>query len=176
MPQDKFYCADLHLDHAMILRHAKRPFETVDEQLKTIISRFNERLTKGSVLYILGDTCLRNHGTVLYFLHNIVCKNVHLIFGNHDKKTKVGQLSQWASVSDIKDVTDGKDKVILCHYPMAVWNKKHHGSYHLHGHSHGNYVGTGNICDVGVDCWNFYPVTLEEVKNRIKERKVVTNV
>ena len=49
-------------------------------------------------------------------------------------------------------------KVVLCHYPIACWNRQHHGSWHLHGHSHGNYkIPEGKILDVGLDsAYNIY--------------------
>jgi calcineurin-like phosphoesterase family protein len=53
--------------------------------------------------------------------------------------------------------------IVLCHYPFAEWDRKHYGSWHLHGHSHGNYHGQGLIYDVGVDTNNFTPVSLEQI-------------
>jgi hypothetical protein len=26
---------------------------------------------------------------------------------------------------------------VLCHYAMRVWNRSHHGAWHLYGHSQG---------------------------------------
>jgi calcineurin-like phosphoesterase family protein len=51
---------------------------------------------------------------------------------------------------------------------MRVWNKSHYGSIMLHGHSHGSLPGTNQSLDVGVDCWDYTPVTLEQIKRRLK--------
>ena len=46
----------------------------------------------------------------------------------------------FSSISHYKEVKFGKGKgdfICLSHYAMRVWNKSHHGSIMLHGHSHG---------------------------------------
>ena len=53
--------------------------------------------------------------------------------------------------------------LVLCHYPLASWDRRHHGAWHLHGHSHGTHQGTGCILDVGVDCHGYAPVAADEL-------------
>jgi len=48
---------------------------------------------------------------------------------------------------------------------MAVWDRKNHGAWHLHGHSHGKFYLTlldyyNAMLDVGVDCQNYYPMNI----------------
>ncbi len=59
----------------------------------------------------------------------------------------------------------------MFHYPIAVWNASHHGSYHLHGHIHRN-IETPHPLDfnlgeyalnVGMDVNNFVPMSLDEL-------------
>ena len=53
--------------------------------------------------------------------------------------------------------------IIACHYPMRAWVRIHHGALHLYGHTHGSLPGTRRSCDVGLDVWDYRPVTLDEV-------------
>jgi calcineurin-like phosphoesterase family protein len=48
---------------------------------------------------------------------------------------------------------------------MRVWNHSHHGSWHLFGHSHGTLTDdTDSLSlDVGVDCWGYSPVSMEQL-------------
>ena len=62
--------------------------------------------------------------------------------------------------------------IALMHYAMRVWDRSHHGSWHLYGHSHGSLpplVGKFSF-DAGVDCWNFTPVALDTVKSEMESR------
>jgi len=66
---------------------------------------------------------------------------------------------------------DGEDgfygpPIILCHYPIAQWDRKHYGAWHLYGHTHqaGNdVVLTRFSLNVGVDAWDYKPVSLKQV-------------
>jgi calcineurin-like phosphoesterase family protein len=59
--------------------------------------------------------------------------------------------------------------ITLCHYAMKVWNKAHHGAWQLFGHSHGTLPDDPNALqlDVGVDSWDFTPVTVEQIYDRM---------
>src|ERR1700739_2009266 len=79
-----------------------------------------------------------------------------------------------------KPYFDENHMIVLCHYAMQVWHGSHKGSWHLYGHSHGM-LPESHTCpnchfeqpspalkfDVGVDCWDFYPVSIEEVKAKM---------
>ena len=69
-----------------------------------------------------------------------------------------------------KTAPQGRQHIVLCHYAMLVWNKSHHGSWMLHGHSHGTlkYPFAAKILDVGVDSHNFYPISLDFVIDTLK--------
>lgn len=56
---------------------------------------------------------------------------------------------------------------------MRTWNGSHRGIWQLYGHSHGNLSDDEAALsfDVGVDCHNFYPVSYEEVKGIMKNKK-----
>ena len=72
-------------------------------------------------------------------------------------------------------------RVCLFHYPILEWNGAFRGSWMLHGHTHGNLqypesLLDKKIIDVGVDCWNQYPVSFEELLEVMKNRVNLTSV
>ena len=71
------------------------------------------------------------------------------------------------AVKDPDALPHGKRKIVLLHYAMRVWNRSHHGSWHLYGHSHGSLPDDPNSLsfDVGVDCWGYAPISYQEVKS-----------
>ncbi len=56
---------------------------------------------------------------------------------------------------------------------MKVWRSSFRGTWHLYGHSHGHLPDDIHSLsfDVGVDCHDFYPLSYEEVKNRMKQKQ-----
>ena len=88
----------------------------------------------------------------------------HLILGNHDKSCK-GLENYFESVSQIKTVDFKKHEydfldenfiIEMCHYPIFSWNRRQHGSCHVHGHCHGSIDGLNKQSkelrvDVGYD-------------------------
>jgi calcineurin-like phosphoesterase family protein len=55
---------------------------------------------------------------------------------------------------------------------MKVWNGSHKGDWQLYGHSHGTLPDDPNAlsCDVGVDCWNYFPVSMEQLRAKMKTK------
>lgn len=184
MSSNVYFTADLHLGHANVIPYCNRPFKSLHEMNKTILDNINSVVEENAQLYILGDFCWnrgnqkRAEDMVIKFREKINCKTVHLLLGNHDNK-KVNYLKcGFASVSDIKEINVEKQKIVLCHYCMARWNKSHHGSWHLYGHSHGTIEEIMNekfperkSFDVGVDNCGYYPVSFEQAKARIEHEQ-----
>jgi calcineurin-like phosphoesterase family protein len=48
----------------------------------------------------------------------------------------------------------------MCHYAFRTWRDQHKGALNLHGHSHGRLKPLPRQQDVGVDVWDWRPVTL----------------
>jgi calcineurin-like phosphoesterase family protein len=55
-------------------------------------------------------------------------------------------------------------KLVLCHYALRSRPGSRRGAVHLYGHSHGTLPGNGQSLDVGVDCWDFRPVSLSQIR------------
>lgn len=162
-----FFTSDTHFNHANILKHCNRPFKSVFDMNYSIIENWNNTVTDGDEVYILGDFCWKNNPDV--FLSKLNGKK-HLIHGNHDhKKTRNSKL--WKSSQPYLELKYDNNLFVLFHYPIQIWNKKHFGSYHLHGHVHGALVGKEkeNAYDVGVDCNNFMPISLSNIINKLSK-------
>lgn len=64
------------------------------------------------------------------------------------------------------ELQDGEERFVLCHYPLMTWNGVRDGAVNLFGHVHTNWRGADNQVSVGVDCWDFVPVTRSDVLRR----------
>lgn len=167
----KYYTADWHLFHQNVIRYSNRPFGTVEEMNEALVSNTNNTVGPNDELYFLGDVGMGNIERIHEVLRRIVCKNLHLIEGNHDPSA-LSRLPIWKSVSQIKEVKDyvggTKHPVVLCHYKMVEFNRSHYGALQLFGHAHGTEAGNQQQIDVGVDCWDYRPITLVEAKARME--------
>lgn len=50
-----FFTGDLHFGHENVLAFDHRPFETVEEMDVELIRRWNHKVSKGDLVYVLGD-------------------------------------------------------------------------------------------------------------------------
>ena len=158
-----FFTSDTHWGHESIIRLCNRPFVTVHEMNETMIHRWNSVVEAKDVVYHLGDAAFRDKGIFSEIFKRLNGVK-HLIRGNHDNNEVLHQ--PWASVSEYKEIKmDGKH-IVLFHYPMRSWNRMYHGALHFYGHEHGNIFDYSNCMDVGVDSWDFYPITLQQILER----------
>jgi calcineurin-like phosphoesterase family protein len=175
-----FFTADTHFGHANIIKYCGRPFKDANEMDDTLIARWNSVVTKDDTVYHLGDFAFKNGRDIDNYFRRLNYKFLYILFGNHDKGLK----DWWRRVGDgythgVKilpaeaEIKINGQGIILSHYAMRVWNKSHHGTWQLYGHSHGSLPDDPNALsiDVGVDCHNFYPVDIEQVK-KIMSKKV----
>jgi calcineurin-like phosphoesterase family protein len=58
---------------------------------------------------------------------------------------------------------------------MRTWPRARKGAIHLRGHMLNRLKGTSRSLDVGVDAWAFRPVSLREIRQRLKTLPVDTN-
>jgi calcineurin-like phosphoesterase family protein len=143
-----------------------------------LISNWNTVVKPGDKVFHLGDFCFKGNNTWEHY-RNQLNGNITLIKGNHDK-IQDGQVAHLfdgvydyleLKVND-KDARDDTQLIVLCHYAFRVWNKSHHGAWHLYGHSHGTLPDDPNSqsFDCGVDCHNYKPLSYQEVKNIMKTK------
>lgn len=161
-----FYTADLHLGHAGIIGLCNRPFATVEAMDEKLIENIRETVGPKDDLWIVGDLAMVKSidKPRIEAMFKRIPGRKHLVAGNHDKLW-VRELN-WTSVSTLVEIKDEGTRVTLCHYPLMTWPGARHGALQLFGHVHDNWAGSRGCINVGVDLWDFRPVTLEQIKAR----------
>lgn len=169
------FTADLHHSHPKIVNICNRP-TTVEEHDEWLVREvFNKWVGKKDTVYILGDLSLDKRYDAEKFIDRLN-GNKFLISGNHDNN--ILNSSRFFQITQIKDFTYSRPginiHISLCHYPMASWNRKPHGAWHLYGHTHCRFENTGLSFDVGIDrigVWkpyNLYDICLIMREKEIK--------
>jgi calcineurin-like phosphoesterase family protein len=168
-----FYTSDPHYGHYTssernILKFCNRPFQTIEEHDEALIKNWNNVVSDDDRVYVLGDVLLGRHkANPNAILSRLQGKELHLITGNHDGPTTI-ESYRWASVQPYLEIIDQNQKIVLCHFKFAIFNKCHKGAVQLFGHSHGGASQNKQQIDVGVDCWNYSPITLREIREKMK--------
>jgi calcineurin-like phosphoesterase family protein len=193
--QQLFFTSDTHYSHKNICRATTewtdaedktRDFRSLDHMNDTIVNNINGRVGEDDILFHLGDWSFGGFEKIQELRDRIVCKNIHLILGNHDehiKKNKNNIQDLFLSVNqylelEVYDSNRGKftkDTFVLFHYPISSWNYLSKGISHIHGHTHlpqNKKIGLGRSIDCGMDGNNYMPYSLHEIKSLLKNQSI----
>ena len=148
MSTNVWFTGDTHFGHAAMLRpdYSDRPFDSVEDMNEALIKAWADRVKPGDRVYHLGDVTWGNFDHVADRLPG----QLYLVIGNHDAK-KTARHSRWIWAKDAAYIKVEGQRIHLSHYAFETWRSSHRGSWHLHGHSHGNLEPRGRRLDVGVD-------------------------
>jgi calcineurin-like phosphoesterase family protein len=161
------FTADHHFGHEGIIGMCNRPFTSAEEMDETLITYWNAVVRPNDKVWHLGDFAHRADPKRMRVVFDRLNGTKHLVIGNHDKQAT--QQLPWASQQQMAVLCVDGVRSVLCHYGMRVWPEQRRGAIQLYGHSHGRLPGTSLSIDVGVDCWNYMPVNLKQILDRIKE-------
>jgi calcineurin-like phosphoesterase family protein len=172
-----FFTSDTHFDDPYAIEYFHRPFQSVDEMNAVMVERWNRAVSEDDTVYHLGDVTLED---IHHFTKWVVQLHgrIKILPGSHDgpwlkdfvASEKVQVIPPLVSL-EFPEISAGASPqvIVLCHYSMQVWDRSSQGSWHLFGHSHGRLKGIGSSFDVGVDCTEFRPLSLEEVAARMTQ-------
>ena len=190
-----WFTADTHLGHANIIKFCLRPFlspteheraledprgqwrvstETVQRHDSAIIDAINRSVQPQDTLWILGDFCWGKLESAQAYRERIECRNVHLIWGNHDHRSVEPVFGK--TIEQCMLSIEGK-RIWLNHYPMRTWHKSFHGSWQLYGHVHGRLMEEDQRTpwtltrDVGVDACEYKPMSFTELQSYMEPRE-----
>ena len=180
-PDKIWFTSDHHFAHANIIKFCDRPFNDAFSMGVEMWNRWNEVVGEDDIVFHLGDFTLGNWTEAQVHLTRLNGRIKMLSYPwHHDHRWLAGaveserlELVPPMVVLEVPEYGDGTHPraITLCHYPLEVWDRKHFGAWHLHGHSHGNCPAVPRRLDVGVDCHDFRPVSLAEVAAMFEEQE-----
>lgn len=162
-----FFTADLHFTHEAIIKWCNRPFKNATVMDSQLIKNYNSVVTDEDVVYFVGDL---THRTPSYIgtISNLFKKmngEKHLILGNHDVFKPFSYITDLGFTSVHTSLV--VEEFVLNHDPAAACIDKE--SVWLCGHVHDLFVHQRNVLNVGVDVWDYAPVSIEEVRQYVME-------
>ena len=160
-----YFTSDTHFGDVRILHAARRPFKTIAAHDAEIVARWRATVGADDEVWHLGDVAPGYDHAKLDALLAQLPGRKHLVTGNNDDAATRSHPG-WASVHDYAELTLDGLLCILFHYPLRTWNKIGKSAIDLHGHSHAMLKPLTRQYDVGVDAFDFTPVTLETIRAR----------
>jgi calcineurin-like phosphoesterase family protein len=188
--------SDTHFGHKNIVRGvtnwrtqdgevpvgSTRDFDTIEQMNERLVNGINNVVGQDDTLIMLGDVSFGGFENIGLFIDRIICKNIHLILGNHDHHidNNRGDIQdKFLSVNHYLETNiEGKD-FVLCHYPLQSWNGLNKGVIHLHGHVHlpeDKKFGKGKKMDVGVDGNGMDPYSINDIIKIMDKRPILSDM
>jgi len=157
-----FFTSDTHFGHGGALGLYRRPFPSVAAMNEAIVERWNETVGPDDVVWHLGDFAIRQRTALVAELLTRLQGRKRLLIGSNDPPGTT-ELDGWESVQPYAEIALDGVSAVLCHYPFRSWRGMNKGWVNLHGHCHGRLKPQPRQFDVGVDVWEFRPVTLQTI-------------
>jgi len=188
--------SDTHFGHKNIVRGvtnwrtqdgevpvgSTRDFDTIEQMNERLVNGINNVVGQDDTLIMLGDVSFGGFENIGLFIDRIICKNIHLILGNHDHHidNNRGDIQdKFLSVNHYLETNiEGKD-FVLCHYPLQSWNGLNKEVIHLHGHVHlpeDKKFGKGKKMDVGVDGNGIDPYSINDIIKIMDKRPILSDM
>ena len=194
-----FFTADLHFNHKNIIKYCdrgafrnhpefrggtERLFSGVKEMNEYLITQWNRTVTDEDTVYLLGDVAFGNKDEAISLCNRLKGHKV-LIYGNHDLKCDDEYWTR-AGFGEIHRLGYGKTlpykEFHLAHYPyknaLTEYDTREYLHGHapeesdvvlLHGHVHTQWKTKKNMVNVGVDVWNYRPVSTETIRDLLTQ-------
>lgn len=164
-----------HFDDIQVLNYRKR-FTSLEDMNEQLATSWEEQVSPDDVVYILGDFAADR---IVYWTERLPGRKI-LIEGNHDRLSILHEevferIEQQVLLRVPSSKPNEKPSTFfMSHYPMVSWPEKQNGCIHVHAHSHGQGLKRGQKVsgpmkvDVSIDCWDSWPVPIEQVKSLVK--------
>jgi calcineurin-like phosphoesterase family protein len=135
-----------------------RPFKSVEEQDELLVERWNAIVKPEDTVWHLGDFTIKEAG--LEFRHRLN-GTIHLLRGNKEDSFSDELLLKYFDSVQTQAFYTLKtgEEINLVHYPVLAIAEK----FNLVGHVHKAWAIQANMLNLGVDVWNWQPVSENEV-------------
>jgi calcineurin-like phosphoesterase family protein len=171
-----WYTSDPHFNHKNIVGYESRPFGSTEDMNEAMVENWNSRVFPGDRVAVLGDFAFGSLASISEIVRRLN-GNLTLVRGNHDRPGASMLGVGFESVVDSMLISVCGWPVLLSHYPPVHIKQKRYrerqpvlreGEVCLHGHCHGKKKVNKKAIHVGMDAWDYRPVSAWEVANLVE--------
>lgn len=166
-----YLTSDTHFGHANIIKYCNRPFKDTYSMNKVLTENWNSVIKPEDKVYHLGDFAFGGVNRYLPYLNG----EIILIRGNHDRHSDIKGCE--LQILQNLDFEYGGYKFKMNHRPVYEQGindpfrdaevrsniRLRDYDYILCGHVHEKWLRNGQNINVGVDIWDFKPVSFDTI-------------
>ncbi len=169
----QWFISDTHFNHQLMVD--LRGYADKEDMNEDLLFKWNQRVAPEDTVFHLGDVCFSQRGSFLKpFMARLNGRKV-LVPGNHDKHNGKMLPYGFDQVSSRLFIKIRGHIFKLAHPPYREGQLKRHLDMHgefyapespyplLCGHVHDGWKKMGRMLNVGVDVWDGWPVSAEEI-------------
>ena len=168
-----WFTSDTHFCQKRTLDLSRRPFVSVEDMDRTMISNWNKRATMNDVVVHAGDFMdpVAMDSSLAAYLENLNFGKLHWVLGNWDRE-HVDKIHR-AAISSGRDIelhdgqysfTDNGRRFVVVHEPNDFPIDAGPDDIVLFGHIHGRAFAKRNGFDLGTDFHRYSPISIEQVR------------
>ena len=186
----RWWTSDQHFGHANIIRYCGRPFVDAAAMGEAMVDRWNDLVADSDEVWMLGDLVMNRLADNLAVYVSKLRGRKILVPGNHDAcwqghRKGPRQAAKYFELGGVARIVDDPSPVVIAgqqvrisHFPYRI--DTHHdlryiehrpdddGGWLLHGHIHEQWRQNGRQINVGVDAWDFTPVSDDTISEMIQ--------
>ncbi len=171
-----WFTADMHLHHANIIGYCKRPFNNILEMNEELVKRWRDTVKPEDIVFHLGDFSFANQEITSRII-NVLTGTIIFLKGNHERYPK--------SIIESLVIRHDGHSIHLNHYPERAnplmvslcghvhekWLIQYHHVIPIYKDEQLPSKGFP-IINVGVDRWDFRPVSFDQIQSVIKKQQI----
>lgn len=160
---ETFFIGDTHFGHKNIIvfdaTKVARAFSNIEEHDTELVRRWNGVVSKGDIVWHLGDLALNSRSVAIAGELNGVKR---LVMGNHDHYPTAEYLKYFVKVYGAATL---KGDIILTHIPVHPMQLSRF-KFNVHGHLHTHQLEDRRYINVSAEQINLTPISYDELRKK----------
>jgi calcineurin-like phosphoesterase family protein/2'-5' RNA ligase len=160
--KDIYLIGDMHFDHSNIIKYCQRPFQSVEEMNRTLVTKWNALVTPRDTVYFMGDWSFGRGSRPPKYWRSKLNGHIVSIRGSHDNRVKGIKFANHTILYY------GRHDFLLIHDPDRKPEDWH--GWIIHGHKHNNDMrdypfinGERKTINVAVELIGYQPLNIDKL-------------
>lgn len=166
--ENVYVTADPHFGHKNIIEYEIRPFNSVEDMEKKLISNWNKVINNKSKIFVLGDFSFLGKEETKRVISNLNGRKI-LVLGNHDR---AHSLMWWydAGFDEVYKYPIVINEYLIMSHEPPQYTPPNTPYLYIYGHVHSSEMYktiTKTSCCVSLERWGYSPVPIKTIIDKV---------